>query len=52
VQAGDQARIRDLIETKLTPHFDIDRMTALAAGARTVRAPEQKKRLGESSRRC
>ena len=48
VQAGDQARIRDLIETKLTPHFDIDRMTALAAGrAYRSAAPEQKKRLGE-----
>src|SRR6478672_11946170 len=48
VQAGDQARIRDLIETKLTPHFDIDRMTALAAGrAYRSATPEQKKRLGE-----
>ena len=48
VQAGDQARIRDLIETKLTPHFDIDRMTALAAGrAYRPATPEQKKRLGE-----
>jgi phospholipid transport system substrate-binding protein len=48
VQAGDQAHIRDLIETKLTPHFDIDRMTALAAGrAYRSATPEQKKRLGE-----
>ncbi len=48
VQSGDQARIRDLIETKLTPHFDIDRMTALAAGrAYRSATPEQKKRLGE-----
>ena len=48
VQAGDQAHIRDLIETKLTPHFDIDRMTALAAGrAYRTATPEQKKRLGE-----
>ena len=48
VQAGDQARIRELIETKLTPHFDIDRMTALAAGrAYRTATPEQKKRLGE-----
>jgi phospholipid transport system substrate-binding protein len=48
VQAGDQSRIRDLIETKLTPHFDIDRMTALAAGrAYRSATPEQKKRLGE-----
>jgi phospholipid transport system substrate-binding protein len=48
VQAGDQARIRELIESKLTPHFDIDRMTALAAGrAYRSATPEQKKRLGE-----
>ncbi len=48
VQAGDQARIRDLIEAKLAPHFDIDRMTALAAGrAYRTATPEQKKRLGE-----
>ena len=48
VQAGDQARIRELIESKLTPHFDIDRMTALAAGrAYRTATPEQKKRLGE-----
>jgi phospholipid transport system substrate-binding protein len=30
VQAGDQARIREVIETKLLPHFDFVRMTALA----------------------
>jgi phospholipid transport system substrate-binding protein len=48
VQSGDQARIRELIETKLTPHFDVDRMTALAAGrAYRSATPEQKKRLGE-----
>lgn len=48
VQAGDQARIRELIESKLTPHFDIDRMTALAAGrAYRTATPEQKQHLGE-----
>jgi phospholipid transport system substrate-binding protein len=48
VQAGDQARIRELIETKLTPYFDVDRMTALAAGrAYRSATPEQKKRLAE-----
>jgi phospholipid transport system substrate-binding protein len=48
VQAGDQARIRDVIETKLAPHFDVDRMTALAMG-RSYReaSPEQKKRLAD-----
>jgi phospholipid transport system substrate-binding protein len=48
VQAGDQARIREVIETKLTPYFDVDRMTALAAGrAYRSATPEQKKRLAE-----
>lgn len=51
VQAGDQARIRELIETKLAPHFDIDRMTALAAGrAYRSATPEQKKQLAEQFR--
>jgi phospholipid transport system substrate-binding protein len=48
VQAGDQAHIRDLIESKIAPHFDMDRMTALAAGRAYRQAtPEQKKRLAE-----
>ena len=48
VQAGDQARIRELIETKLAPHFDVDRMTALAMGRHYRQAtPEQKKRLAD-----
>ena len=46
VQAGDQTHIRDLIESKIAPHFDMDRMTALAAGRAYRQAtPEQKKRL-------
>ncbi len=46
VQAGDQQRIRDVIETKLLPNFDFERMTALAMG-RNWRAatPEQQKQL-------
>jgi len=48
VQAGDQARIRELIEVKLAPHFDVDRMTALAMGRNYRQAtPEQKKRLAD-----
>jgi phospholipid transport system substrate-binding protein len=48
VQAGDQARIRELIEVKLAPHFDVDRMTALAMGRNYRQAtPEQRKRLAE-----
>lgn len=51
VQAGDQARIRELIETKLAPHFDVDRMTALATGKAYRQAtPEQKKRLADEFR--
>ncbi len=48
VQAGDQARIREVIETKLLPYFDFERMTALATGRGWRSAnPEQKKRLAE-----
>src|SRR6476469_9404701 len=48
VQAGDQARIRELIEAKVAPHFDMDRMTALAMGRSYRQAtPEQKKRLAD-----
>lgn len=48
VQAGDQARIRDLMESKLAPNFDFDRMTALAAGrAYRSATPEQKKHLAD-----
>ncbi|HSQ80759.1 MAG TPA: ABC transporter substrate-binding protein [Casimicrobiaceae bacterium] len=46
VQAGDQARIREVIETKLLPYFDFERMTALATGRWWRGAtPEQKTRL-------
>jgi phospholipid transport system substrate-binding protein len=48
IQAGDPARIRDLIETKLAPHFDFERMTALAVGRGWRQAtPEQRKQLVE-----
>ncbi|MEO8345310.1 MAG: ABC transporter substrate-binding protein [Betaproteobacteria bacterium] len=46
VQAGDQQRIREVIETKLLPNFDFDRMTALAMGRNWAKAsPEQQKVL-------
>jgi len=46
VQAGNQARIREVIETKLAPHFDFARMTALAMGKNWRAAtPEQQQRL-------
>ena len=46
VQAGDQARIHDVVEAKLAPHFDFNHMTALAMG-RNWRAatPEQQQQL-------
>ena len=51
VQAGDQARIREVIETKLLPHFDFERMTALAMGRNWRSAtPEQQKALVEQFR--
>jgi phospholipid transport system substrate-binding protein len=51
IQAGNEARIREVIETKLLPHFDFARMTALAMG-RNWRAasPEQQKRLTDEFR--
>ena len=48
LQAGNPAKVKQLIESKLLPHFDTARMTALAMG-RNWRAatPEQQKRLIE-----
>jgi phospholipid transport system substrate-binding protein len=48
LQAGNAAKVKQLIESKLLPHFDTARMTALAMG-RNWRAatPEQQKRLTE-----
>ena len=51
VQAGDQQRIREVIETKLLPNFDFERMTALAMGRNWAKAtPEQQKALVEQFR--
>jgi phospholipid transport system substrate-binding protein len=51
VQAGDPARIREVIEAKLLPYFDFARMTALAMG-RNWRAatPPQQQRLTDEFR--
>ena len=51
VQAGNQARVREVMETKLLPNFDFARMTALAMG-RNWRAatPEQQQRLTDEFR--
>jgi phospholipid transport system substrate-binding protein len=51
IQAGDVTHIRELIETKLAPHFDMTRMTALAMGKNWRTAtPEQQKRLADEFR--
>ena len=48
IQAGNEARIREVIEAKLVPHFDFPRMTALAMGKNWCAAtPEQQKRLAD-----
>lgn len=46
IQSGDRKKAMDLIETKILPHFNFNRMTALAVG-RDWRAatPEQQKVL-------
>ena len=48
LQAGNPAKVKQMIETKLVPYFDTTRMTALAMG-RNWRAatPEQQKELTE-----
>ena len=51
VQAGDQARIREVMEVKLLPHFDFARMTSLAMGRNWRSAtPEQQQRLTDEFR--
>ncbi|NDP42805.1 MAG: ABC transporter substrate-binding protein [Aromatoleum sp.] len=51
VQAGNEARIREVVESRLLPNFDFQRMTALAMG-RNWRAasPDQQKRLVDEFR--
>jgi phospholipid transport system substrate-binding protein len=51
VAAGDQARIREVVETKLVPYFDFPRMTALAMGRNWSKATaDQQKRLTDEFR--
>ena len=48
LQTGDPAKVKQLIEAKLVPHFDTTRMTALAMGRNWRSAtPEQQKALAE-----
>ena len=51
IQAGNQAKIRQVMEVKLLPNFDFPRMTALAMGRswRTA-TPEQQKQLTDEFR--
>ena len=46
IRAGDKKKVVDLVDAKVVPHFDFERMTRLAVGRgwRTA-APEQKKTL-------
>ena len=51
LQAGNQAKVKQVIETKLVPHFDFNRMTALAMGRNWRSAtPEQQKQLADQFR--
>ncbi len=51
VQAGDQQRIREVVESKLLPNFDFERITALAMGRHWRKAtPEQQKLLVDQFR--
>jgi len=46
IQAGNQARVRDLVEARILPHVDFQHMTALASGPDWNQAtPEQQKQL-------
>lgn len=46
IQSGNQKRILDLVEAKILPYVDFQRMTALAAGRHWREAtPEQQKQL-------
>jgi phospholipid transport system substrate-binding protein len=51
IQAGDRAKLIQVIDAKVLPHFNFTAMTALAMGQSWNKAnPEQKKRLAEEFR--
>ena len=51
IQAGNQAKIKQVMETKLVPNFDFPRMTALAMGRNWRTAtPEQQAQLTDQFR--
>ncbi|MES2297532.1 MAG: ABC transporter substrate-binding protein [Pseudomonadota bacterium] len=51
LQTGNQKKVMDLVETKILPYVDFQRMTALAAGrAWREASPEQQKQLAAEFR--
>lgn len=51
IQEGNQKRVLDLVETKILPYVDFQRMTSLAAGRHWRSAtPEQQKQLSDEFR--
>ena len=51
IQAGDQKKVMDLVESKILPYVDFQRMTSLAAGRFWRDAtPDQQKALSEQFR--
>ncbi|CAI08989.1 MlaC/ttg2D family ABC transporter substrate-binding protein [Aromatoleum aromaticum] len=51
IRSGDSTRAAELIETRIAPHFDFPRMTALAVGRHWTQAnEEQRSRLAEEFR--
>jgi phospholipid transport system substrate-binding protein len=51
IQAGNQKKVMDLVESKILPYVDFQRMTALAAGRFWREAtPEQQKQLANEFR--
>jgi len=45
IKAGDRAKINALIDAKVLPHFDFDRMTALAMGRNWRKADAEQKKV-------
>jgi phospholipid transport system substrate-binding protein len=51
IQAGNQKHVRELVDAKILPHVDFERMTALTAGPGWRKAtPEQQKQLSTEFR--
>ena len=51
IQSGNQQKILDVVQSKILPNVDFQRMTALAAGRHWREAtPDQQKRLSEEFR--